>query len=218
MKHWRRKGDRIVTKLDRHEAALLRTLVEQVRELLTERAESAPQDELAGLTGIRTGPTTAPEHPALARLLPDFHRLDGEETGSTGDTGSTTDTANAGDTGSTDDTGSTTDSAGAGNTGAYRDSAAALRSLHEPELVDRKVGVAAVVLETVPADGGAVSIDEDAAGSWLAALNDVRLAMGALIGVSEDMPEQLPSDDPRAGQLNVYHWLTWMQDSLLRVL
>lgn len=200
MKHWRRKGDRIVSKLDRHEAALLRTLVEQVRDLLTERAQAAPQDELADLTGIRTGPTTVPEHPVLARLLPDFHRLDGEETEGKG---TAEDAGRSGE---------------APNTAAYRDSAAALRSLHEPELVEQKVGVAAVVLDTVPADGGTVSLDEDTAGSWLAALNDVRLAMGALIGVTEDMPEQLPADDPRSGQLNVYHWLTWMQDSLLRVL
>ncbi|WP_031465555.1 DUF2017 domain-containing protein [Sciscionella sediminilitoris] len=182
MKHWRRKGERIVAKLDRHEAALLRTLVEQLTELFAERESETPQDELAELTGIRTGPATAPRDPVLSRLLPDFHRLDTAE-------------------------------------GAeYADSAAALRSLHEPELLAAKQGVAATLLETVPSDGGTVSLDEETASSWLSALNDLRLALGSMIGVTEDMPEQLPSDDPRAAQLAVYHWLTWMQDSLLRVL
>lgn len=182
MKQWRRKGERIVSKLDRHEAALLRSLVEQLNELLTDRADQAPRDELAELTGIRTGPSDAPEDPVLSRLLPDFHRMDAEDAGD------------------------------------YADSAAALRSLHEPELIAAKTGVAETLLESLPQDGGTVTLDEETAASWLSALNDLRLALGAMIGVTEDMPDQLPSDDPRAAQLAVYHWLTWMQDSLLRVL
>jgi hypothetical protein len=53
---------------------------------------------------------------------------------------------------------------------------------------------------------------------WLAAVNDVRLALGVALEVTEDMPEQLPADDPRADHLPVYHWLTWLQDSLVTTL
>lgn len=190
MRNWKRKGARIVTKFDRHEASLLRELLDQVTTLLNDRAEQAPHDELAELTGIRTGSSTPPSDPLLARLLPDFHRLDAD--------------------GSTE-----TDAA---DRAEYADSAAALRSLHEPGLIEAKTGVAAVVLGTLPESGGAVTLDEEQAASWLAALNDVRLALGTAIGVEEDMPDRLPDDDPRAGQLTVYHWLTWMQESLLNAL
>jgi hypothetical protein len=187
MRNWKRKGGRVVTKFDRHEAALLRELVDQVTTLLTDRADQTPQDELAELTGIKTGPSAAPTDPLLARLLPDFHRLD------------------SGDPDGTDQA-------------EFADSAAALRSLHEPQLIESKTGVAAVVLDTLPESGGVVAIDDEQAASWLAALNDIRLALGTAIGVDEDMPDRLPDDDPRAGQLTVYHWLTWMQESLLNAL
>ena len=38
------------------------------------------------------------------------------------------------------------------------------------------------------------------------------------LGVSEDMPDELPDDDPRAPHLGVYHWLTWVQDTLVEAM
>jgi hypothetical protein len=180
---WRRDGDLIVTKMERQEAAVLRAMVGQVNDMLLARADEAPQDELAELTGIRTGPSTSPDDPILSRLLPDFHRLDDENTAK-----------------------------------QDRDSAAALRSLHEPELLDHKTGVAGVVLDTCPPGGGLVKLSVEQADAWLSALNDVRLALGTTLGVSEEMPDELPDDDPRAPHLGVYHWLTWMQESLVSAL
>ncbi len=95
------------------------------------------------------------------------------------------------------------------------DSANALRSLHEPELLDRKTEVAAVVLRTCPPDGGAVELRLTEAEAWLVALNDVRLALGTALDVQEDMPDELPADDPRSPHLGVYHWLTWVQETLV---
>ncbi|MEU5690267.1 DUF2017 domain-containing protein [Actinosynnema sp. NPDC020468] len=95
------------------------------------------------------------------------------------------------------------------------DSAAALRSLHEPELLDRKTGVAAIVLDTCPPDGGDVRLKLTEAEAWLSALNDVRLALGTALDVQEDMPDELPEDDPRSPHLGVYHWLTWVQETLV---
>ena len=96
------------------------------------------------------------------------------------------------------------------------DLAAGLRSLHEPALIEAKEEAAAVVLETLPESGGRIELTPEQADAWLAALNDVRLALGTALDVSEDMPEELPSDDPRASHLGVYHWLTFVQDSLVQ--
>jgi hypothetical protein len=98
------------------------------------------------------------------------------------------------------------------------DSAAALRSLHEPELLEAKVGVAAIVMQTLPRDGGDVKLTFEQADAWLSALNDVRLALGTALDVTEDMPDELPDEDPRSPHLGVYHWLTWVQESLVQAL
>ena len=94
--------------------------------------------------------------------------------------------------------------------------AAGLRSLHEPALIEAKDAAAALVLDTLPAGGGKVELTAEQADTWLAALNDVRLALGTALDVSEDMPEELPRDDPRAPHLGVYHWLTFVQDALVQ--
>jgi hypothetical protein len=99
-----------------------------------------------------------------------------------------------------------------------QNSAAALRSLHEPELLDIKTGVAGVLLETCPPGGGEVRLTVEQADAWLSSLNDVRLSLGVALDVTEDMPDELPPDDPREPHLNVYHWLTWVQESLVQAM
>ncbi len=183
MKPWKRKGDKVYADIDKQEAAVLRGLVSQIDDMLKARMEETPQDELAELTGIKTGPSTSPDDPILSRLLPDFHRLD-------------------------DDNPSKAD----------LDSAAVLRSLHEPTLLETKTGVAAIVMDTCPMYGGAVRLSLEQADAWLSALNDVRIALGTAIDVTDDMPEELPEDDPRSPHLAVYHWLTWVQESLVQAL
>lgn len=173
MNGWRRRGGLVVATLSEQEAGLLRGLVGQVRDMLGARIAATPQDELAELTGITTGLTTAPEDRVLARLLPDFHREDSALSGG-------------------------------------------MRSLHEPELLAEKDGVAGVVLDTCPPNGGRIRLTDEQAQAWLTALNDVRLALGALLEVTDDMPDELPPDDPRAQHLGVYHWLTWVQESLIQ--
>ncbi|WP_433871621.1 DUF2017 domain-containing protein [Saccharopolyspora sp. CA-218241] len=85
MQGWSRENERLVATVTQQEAAVIRGLVGQVRDMLAGRAHEAPRDELAELTGIRTGPTTAPDDRVLARLLPDFYRLDQEDPGDTGE-------------------------------------------------------------------------------------------------------------------------------------
>jgi hypothetical protein len=172
-----------VAVLDPPEASVLRGLVGQVDDMLSGRADASPSDELSALTGIRTGPSTAPDDPVLARLLPDFHRADAD---------------------------------GGEPDGAAL--AAALRSVREPELIEAKRDAIATMLASLPSGGGRVELTAPQAEAWLTAVNDVRLALGTALEVSEDLPEALPPDDPRADHLPVYHWLTWLQDSLVTVL
>jgi hypothetical protein len=94
----------------------------------------------------------------------------------------------------------------------------ALRGLHEPEIIEAKVAAGTVVLETLPVQGGKIVLTPEQADAWLTALNDVRLALGTALGIDADTPDHLDPADPRAPHLDVYHWLTWMQDSLLQAL
>lgn len=96
--------------------------------------------------------------------------------------------------------------------------AGVLRSLHEPELIEAKDGVAAVVLRTCPPEGGKVRLTMAESEAWLSALNDIRLALGTVLDVTEDMPDRLPESDPRAPHLDVYQWLTFVQDSLVHAI
>jgi hypothetical protein len=177
MNGWKRAGRgsrvRLVASLEAQEAAVLRGLVAEVRRMLAGRTEENPADELAALTGMRTGPSTKPDDQVLARLLPDF---------------------------SNDDP----------------DLSAGMRSLHEPSLIDAKDEAARVIEETLPESGGRVELTPGQADAWLASLNDVRLALGTALDVSEDMPEELPPDDPRTAHLGVYQWLTYVQDALVQ--
>ena len=91
----------------------------------------------------------------------------------------------------------------------------ALRSLHEPEIIDAKRQAAQRLLDTCPQGGGKFELTEDDAHAWAAAVNDVRLALGTMLDVGPNGPEALPSDHPMAGHLDVYQWLTVLQEYLV---
>ncbi|ORW99293.1 oxidative stress transcriptional regulator AosR [Mycolicibacillus trivialis] len=95
---------------------------------------------------------------------------------------------------------------------------AALRSLHEPQILDAKRDAARCVLATLPPAGGRFELTEDDANAWIAAINDLRLALGTMLGVGPEGPERLAADHPMAGHLDVYQWLTWMQEYLVLAL
>lgn len=95
---------------------------------------------------------------------------------------------------------------------------AALRSLHEPEIIDAKRHAAQELLDTVPDEGGRFELTEDAANAWIAAVNDVRLALGTMLDIRPDGPDRLPDDHPLAPHLEVYQWLTVLQEYLVLAL
>jgi hypothetical protein len=166
------------------QAVILRNLVSQVAELMGTGADPGAAgpaglslDELAAAIGA-SAPTSPPEDPVLARLLPDAYRDDPEAAGE-------------------------------------------FRRYTEQDLRSGKVAAAQTVLDTLPADGGHVRLRPEDAQAWLRALNDVRLAIGTVLGITEDYEDEMEAGswaDPRSAYLEVYHWLGYVQDSLVRAL
>ena len=69
----------------------------------------------------------------------------------------------------------------------------------------------------MPNGGGRFELTEDDAHAWAAAVNDVRLALGTMLDIGPDGPDRLPADHPMAGHLDVYQWLTVLQEYLVLV-
>jgi hypothetical protein len=80
---------------------------------------------------------------------------------------------------------------------------------------------AQLMLNSLPEQGGKIQLTADEAHAWLKALNDVRLALGTKLGVTEDFEDQwdrLAQSDPRRTAYEVYAWLGAVQESLVRAL
>jgi hypothetical protein len=96
--------------------------------------------------------------------------------------------------------------------------AADYRELTEESLRGGKAEDLAVVRASLPAGGGEVRLDGDQAAAWLRTSNDLRLALGTRLGVTEDTepPDDVTGEDGQ--QLAVYYWLTALQGSLVDAL
>lgn len=186
MRKWKRfpgaDGPRFRSALAAHEAELLRSLVTSLLGMLEDRQSSAPADELAEITGIKTGNSVPPQEDTMKRLLPDFYRPPADEPDGPGSAESLN---------------------------------AALRSLHEPAIIDAKHAAAQRLLETIPVGGGKFELTEDDAHAWASGVNDLRLALGTMLDIGADGPERLPADHPMARHLDVYQWLTVLQEYLV---
>ena len=74
-------------------------------------------------------------------------------------------------------------------------------------------------LDTLRRTIGADRVDEEELASWCGALNDLRLVLGERLGVTEETYErELDPRDPRAPELAVYGWLTWLQGNVVEAL
>ncbi|MET0763608.1 MAG: DUF2017 family protein [Blastococcus sp.] len=96
--------------------------------------------------------------------------------------------------------------------------AADYRELTESSLRSGKADDLATMRASLPPDGGDVRLDADRAGSWLRTTNDLRLALGTRLDVSEDTepPDEVTGEQDQ--QLAVYYWLTALQGSLVDAL
>jgi hypothetical protein len=110
--------------------------------------------------------------------------------------------------------------------GYQEDPAAAgeFRRYTEASLRDGKRAAAETMLKSLSGDFGVkgeVVLDQNEAQAWLRALNDLRLALGTRLEITEDSYDRLAGldwDDPRYAMFAIYDWLTLLQDTLVNSL
>lgn len=192
MRRWKRvetrDGPRFRSSLAPHEAALLKNLAGAMIGLLDDRDSSSPSDELEEITGIKVIGTVEIRQQPTQGRVTRTLRMPGLD----------------------DDDPTAVDGSESFN--------AALRSLHEPEIIDAKRVAAQQLLDTVPDNGGRLELTESDANAWIAAVNDLRLALGVMLEIGPRGPERLPGNHPLAAHFNVYQWLTVLQEYLVLVL
>ncbi|NBM17355.1 DUF2017 domain-containing protein [Streptomyces sp. GC420] len=183
--------------LDEVEISILRSLAVQLLELIGPGDEPAQgEDPLAAL--FAEGPSEPPEDPALARLFPDAYA--GPDDDAEGD--------------------------GAEERRAL---SAEFRRFTETDLRSRKREDALAVVRSLDglgpraAGGGAavLKLSPDDSRQWLGALNDLRLAIGARLEVTDDESDELyrlPDSDPRKPMVLAYLWLGALQETLVETL
>lgn len=187
-KRHRRSGAAVAT-FTVFEADLLRSLAAQLIELLRNESATASTGE-DPLEALLdfSGPTSAPEDPVLARLFPTAYPDDEEAAGD-------------------------------------------FRRFTESTLRDGKAGAAATIIDTLeeaglpsePEDGLFIDVelDEEAAMTWMRSFTDMRLAIATRLGVEEgdeDYWLSLPEDNPRAQVHDIYDWLGYLQETLIRAI
>ena len=188
----RRKGRprMVIATFSGFEADLLRSLASQLIELLRDEAAVpiAEDDPLEALLDF-SGPTTEPEDPVLARLFPSAYRDDEEAAGD-------------------------------------------FRRFTESDLRTGKAATAGTVVDMLedaglPAELDDVAItldvelDRDQAVTWMKAITDLRLALATRLGVKdgdEEFWEALSPEDPRSHVHDIYDWLAFLQETLVRAL
>jgi hypothetical protein len=170
------------------EADLLRSLASQLIELLRDEA-AVPTTDVDPFEALLdfSGPTTAPEDPVLARLFPAAYRDDDEAAGE-------------------------------------------FRRYTETQLRSGKAANAGAVIDTLEEAGLPTELDEtrltidvelgrEEAAVWMKAFTDMRLALATRLGVEEgdeDYWDALPEDDPRSHVHDIYDWLAFLQETLVR--
>ena len=84
---------------------------------------------------------------------------------------------------------------------------AAWADLVTDDLLDGRRDRVAVVEATLAADG----LDDEQAAAWLGVLNDLRLALGERLGVTDEDADRLPEPgDPDAMRRAVFAYLGWL--------
>ncbi|MDP9431978.1 MAG: DUF2017 domain-containing protein [Actinomycetota bacterium] len=103
---------------------------------------------------------------------------------------------------------------------AYADdpeASADFRRYTEMDLRAAKTAAARTALAGLQsADRRRLTLSAEGGEAWLTALNDIRLALGTRLGVTEESDaEPVDPRNPRASLLQVYGWLGWLQESLV---
>jgi Domain of unknown function (DUF2017) len=186
----RRRGGGAIATFSGFEADLLRSLASQLIELLRNEA-AVPTTEIDPFEALLdfSGPTTAPEDPVLARLFPAAYREDEEAAGE-------------------------------------------FRRYTETQLRSGKAASAGTVIDVLEEAGLPPQLDEDGltidveldhgqALAWMKTITDMRLALATRLGIEEgdeEVWDELPDEDPRTHVHDIYDWLAYLQETLVRAL
>lgn len=84
------------------------------------------------------------------------------------------------------------------------------RELVESDLQAERLGRLQVCRADLAAGAGRLMLDDEATDRWLRVLNDLRLALGTRLGVTEEA--ELDESQPA---VQIYSWLTAVQDLLV---
>ncbi|MER5595900.1 DUF2017 domain-containing protein [Streptomyces sp. NPDC002265] len=183
--------------LDDVEISIIRSLTVQLLELIGPGpAEDASADPLAEL--FAEGPSEPPADPVLRRLFPDAY-------------------------------GDPEAAPGPEEAEEQRAHSAEFRRYTENDLRAGKRENALAVIRTLDAltsaagDSGAVlKLSPGESRQWLSALNDLRLAIGARLEITDeddtDLLYRLPDEDPRKPMVMAYLWLGGLQETLVSTL
>ncbi|MCN9239248.1 DUF2017 domain-containing protein [Streptomyces sp. RY43-2] len=184
--------------LDEVEISIIRSLALQLLELIGPGpgAADAPQDPLAEL--FTEGPSEPPDDPVLRRLFPDAYSSPG------------------------------TDPATPEEAEERRTHSAEFRRFTENDLRAGKRENALAVIRSLDAltpvgeEAAVLELSPEASRQWLGALNDLRLAIGSRLEVSDeeetDELYRLPDEDPRKPMVMAYLWLGGLQETLVATL
>ncbi|MET9778459.1 DUF2017 domain-containing protein [Streptomyces sp. NPDC006367] len=184
--------------LDDVEISIIRSLAVQLLELIGPGpAEDASADPLAEL--FAEGPSEPPSDPVLRRLFPDAY----------GDPEGTPRPEEAEE---------------------RRARSAEFRRYTENDLRAGKRQNALVVIRALDAlaseaageDGAVLKLSPDESRQWLGTLNDLRLAIGSRLEITDeddtDLLYRLPDEDPRKPMVMAYLWLGSLQETLVTTL
>ncbi len=84
------------------------------------------------------------------------------------------------------------------------------RELVERDLRTERIGRLQACRAELPPGPGRMGLDDEATDRWLRVLNDLRLALGTRLGVTDT--DDLDDSEPA---VHIYHWLTAVQDILI---
>ena len=95
------------------------------------------------------------------------------------------------------------------------DAAAEYRELVGADLREHRRAAACILRQTLDRE----TLSEEELDAWLRTLNDLRLLHGTRLGVTEELYEhELDAADPRAPELAVFFYLTWLQERMIEAL
>jgi Domain of unknown function (DUF2017) len=97
------------------------------------------------------------------------------------------------------------------------------RRLMQDELVQGKLAKLEVVTGTLDRGSSTVrrwtvDLTAEEAAAWLGVLNDLRLALGVRLDITEDFDGQVDDADPRAPGMHLLSYLGWLEEHLLEAL